>query len=321
MKEQNFDTGELKAELERSLGFALRSLTRLDGASAVNFRAVRDSDGFAFAVKCSPPESQQRFERLVEHLEALKGSKAVRRIFEDKCPATFRGWNLLCTAWCFGERIFPDRLADDQLDACLDEYLGFSAAMQNVKTFEAVQPLRKWREAALRKRSGLAGLIVRRLLLEMKPEECDYRPELLRVIHGDFHHGNFLFVDGRVAVYLDLEEFRQGYPADDLLRYFTCAAEHLRWYESGRRRGTLRAFARAVRRLPYSRHEWVVAINGRFVSKMLMHTWDKRRIGLWQAVNLAWRFGFYRAMRRIVDDNLGTISGREKNRRNGNEEA
>ena len=222
---------------------------------------------------------------------------------------------------CFGERIFPDRLADNQLDACLDEYLGFSAAMQNVKTFEAVQPLRKWREAALRKRSGLAGLIMRRLLLEMKPEECDYRPDLLRVIHGDFHHGNFLFVDGRVAVYLDLEEFRQGYPADDLLRYFTCAAEHLRWYEWGRRRGTLRAFARAVRRLPYSRHEWVVAINGRFVNKMLMHTWDKRRIGLWQAVNLAWRFGFYRAMRRIVDDNLGTISGREKNRRNGNEEA
>ena len=132
--------------------------------------------------------------------------------------------------------------------------------------------------------------------------------KVLRVIHGDFHHGNFLFVDGRVAGYMDLEEFRQGYPADDLLRYFTCAAEHLRWYEWGRKRRTLRAFARAVRRLPYSRHEWMVAVNGRFVSKTLKRAWSKGRIDLGLAVNLAWRSGFYRAMRRIVNDNFGIIS-------------
>ena len=308
MKEQNFETVELKAELERSLGFALRSLERLDGASAANFRAVRDSDGFTFAVKCSPPENQARFERLVEHLESLKDSKAVRRIFEAECPATFRGWSLLCTAWCFGERIFPDRLSDEQLDACLDAYVEFSAAMQNVKTFEDARPLRIWRKMAPRMGVGLAGVVMRRLLREVKPEECDYRPELLRVIHGDFHHGNFLFVDGRVAGYMDLEEFRQGYPADDLLRYFTCAAEHLRWYEWGRKRRTLRAFARAVKRLPYSRHEWMVAVNGRFISKTLKRAWGKRRIDLGLAVNLAWRSGFYRAMRRIVNDNFGIIS-------------
>lgn len=307
---QDFETGELKAELERSLGFALRSLERLDGASAVNFRAVRESDGFTFAVKCSPPENQARFGRLVEHLEALKGSKAVRRVFEAECPATFRGWSLLCTAWCLGERKFPDRLTDAQLDECLDAYVEFSAAMQKVKTFEDARPLRIWRKVALRMCSGLAGVVMRRLLREISPEDCDYRPGLLRVIHGDFHHGNFLFVDGRVAGYFDLEEFRQGYPADDILRYFTCAAEHLRWYEWRRKRGTLRAFARSVGRLPYSRHEWMTAINGRFISKTLKRAWGKGGIGLGLAVNLAWRSGFYRAMRRIVDDKFGIISGK-----------
>ena len=307
---QDFETGELKAELERSLGFALRSLERLDGASAVNFRAVRESDGFTFAVKCSPPENQARFGRLVEHLEALKGSKAVRRVFEAECPATFRGWSLLCTAWCLGERKFPDRLTDGQLDECLDAYVEFSAAMQKVKTFEDARPLRIWRKMALRMCSGLAGVVMSRLLREISPEDCDYRPGLLRVIHGDFHHGNFLFVDGRVAGYFDLEEFRQGYPADDILRYFTCAAEHLRWYEWRRKRGTLRAFARAVGRLPYSRHEWMTAINGRFISKTLKRAWGKGGIGLGLAVNLAWRSGFYRAMRRIVDDKFGIISGK-----------
>ena len=72
--------------------------------------------------------------------------------------------------------------------------------------------------------------------------------------------------------------------------------------------GAIRAVARAVRRLPYSRHEWMVAVNGRFISKTLKRAWGKRRIGLGLAVNLAWRSGFYRAMRRIVNDNFGIIS-------------
>ncbi len=310
MMKQNFETAELKAELERSLGFALRSLERLDGASAVNFKAERHSDGFAFAVKCSPPENQERFERLCEHLAALECSKAVRRVFEAECPATFRGWSLVCMTWCFGERIFPDRLSDEQLVACLDSYLEFSAAMQKVSTFEAAHPLGMWRKVALKMCVGFSGVVMRRLLLEIPPEDCEYRPELLRVTHGDFHHGNFLFVDGEVAGYLDLEEFRQGYPADDILRYMTCAAEHLRWYEWRRRRRTLRAFACAVRRLPYSRHEWMTAINGRFVTKTVKHAWEKRRIGLGLAVNLRWRSGFYRAMRRIVEDKFGIIYGK-----------
>ena len=37
---QDFETEELKDELERALGFRLRSLGRLDGARALNFKAV-----------------------------------------------------------------------------------------------------------------------------------------------------------------------------------------------------------------------------------------------------------------------------------------
>lgn len=48
---QTFETSELKAELERSLGFELKSLERLDGAAALNFKAVRASDGMTFAAR------------------------------------------------------------------------------------------------------------------------------------------------------------------------------------------------------------------------------------------------------------------------------
>lgn len=300
MRDQPFETSELKAELERGLGFALRSLERLDGASSLNFKAVRAADGMTFAVKCSLPQKRHHFDRLVEHLEELKGTKAVQRVFERECPPVFRGYNVLCTAWTFGVRIFPDRLTDGQVLAWLDDYAAFSAAMQKVKTFHPSRVIRLWREEALGKCRGLAGWIVRRLLSEMDPADCDYRPELLRVIHGDYHYGNFLFVDGKVDAYLDLEEFRLGYPADDILRNVVCAAEHLRWYAWGRRRRMLRVFALAVGRLPYSRHEWMMAINARFISKLHLRTRKVDRITFAQAVNLAWCAGFYRRMRGIV---------------------
>jgi len=302
---QDFGTQELKEALERSLGFALRPLERLGGAAAVNFKAVRDSDGLTFAVKCSPPSGQVLFDRLVEHLETLKGTKAVMRVFERECPSTFRGYNLLCTAWCFGERVFPDRMTDGQLDGFLEDYLAFSAAMQNVKTFESERPIPQWRQEALGKCRGLPGAIMRGLVAALRPDDCSYRPGLLRVIHGDLHHGNLLFAGGRVDRYLDLEEFRMGYPADDLVRYFVCAAEHLRWYAWRRRRRTLHAFAHAVRRLRYSRHEWMFAVNACFISKLHIQTGAAPRFTIWHALNLAWRARFYREMRSVVEGALG----------------
>ena len=301
---QPFETAELRAELEHSLGFALRSLERLDGASALNFKAVRASDGMTFAVKCSPPQRHELFNRLVEHLDVLKGSKAVRRLFEAECPKTFRGFNLLCTAWCFGVRIFPDRLTDEEFISCLDEYAAFSEAMQKSRTYLEARPIRRWRDEGLAKCRGVAGRILRPILMEMALDECDYRPDFLRVIHGDFHYGNFLFVDRKVDGYLDFEEFRLGYPADDLLRLFACATEHLRWYEYYRQRRMLHMFGLAVRHLSYSRHEWMMAINARFINKMFKRTRKVDRIGLGQALNLAWRYGFYRRMRQVVDSIL-----------------
>ena len=299
--EQGFETGELKSELERSLGFRLRSLVRLDGARALNFKAVRDSDGMKFAVKCSPPnERQMLFRHLLDHLEVTKGTKAARRLFEKECPPTFRGCNLVCMSWCDGVRMFPDELTGEQLAVFLDDYRDFSDAMQKTGLFLPHDPSAEWRRQALAKCGGPGGWIARRVLEEIPEEELVYRKDLLRIVHGDFHHGNFLFVDGRVSGYLDLEEFRQGYPADDLLRYFCCAVEHLRWYETWRKCRILRQFARAVALLPYSRHEWLVAINARFMNRVFMRTGTRRAIGLIPALHLAYRARFYRKLRRTV---------------------
>ena len=297
---QDFGTDELKAELERSLGFRLGSLVRLDGASALNFRAERESDGLVFAVKCSPKFRQVMFDHLIAHLRETEGTKAVKRLFAAECPATFRGYNLICLSWCAGERKVPDELTEPQLIALLDDYLAFSAAMQKATGIVPHDPMLVWREAALANCRGIAGRGLRRLIeRELQVEGVTYRKELLKTVHGDFHHGNFLFVDGRVNGFFDLEEFCEGYPTDDLVRYFVCAAEHLKGFGVFRLGRILDRFAAAVRHLPYSREEWEVAVYCLLLRKMYMKVKDGP-VGFARAVNLLFRARLYRRMKGIV---------------------
>jgi len=298
--EQPFATGELKDELERKLGFRLRELTRLDGASALNFKAVRESDGLAFAVKCSPPERQTMFEHLVRHLAEMAGTKATRRLFGRECPPVFRGFNVICLSWCDGVRLFPDALTSAQFHAFLDDYQAFSSAMQKATLIVPPDPIDRWRREALDACRGFRARWLRRFIeRELPMEATAYRPGRLRVIHGDFHHGNFLFVDGRVSGFFDLEEFCGGYPADDIVRYLVCAAEHLKWYEQGRKARMLERFKAAVEHLPYPADDWVTAINGLLVRKIFRKV-RPDGAGLLQSVNLLFRARFYRALKRIA---------------------
>lgn len=297
---QSFETTELKAELERGLGFALGELMRLDGASSLNYRAVRASDGLTFAVKCSPPERQELFDRLVRHLDDVKGTKAVKRLFAETCPAKFRGCNVICLSWCPGERRFPDQLTDNQFAAFLDDYLAFSSAMQKSTDIAPLDPVLDWRQKTLDQCTGVWGGVLRRLIeRELPAEGVTYDPKRLKVIHGDFHHGNFLFVDGKVAGFFDLEEFCAGYPADDIVRYFVCAAEHLRWYQLGRLRRTYRLFAQAVRQLPWPKDEWRTAVNALLVRKLYFKV-DGEGVGFARLVNLLFRARLYRHLRSLV---------------------
>ena len=297
---QDFTTEELKGELERGLGFRLRSLTRLDGASALNFKAVRETDGLAFAVKCIPPRRRDMYEHLVRHLDETKGTKAVSRIFAETCPATFRSYHLVCLTWCEGRRMFPDQLTESQFVAFVDEYQRFSEVMQTSTLIVQADPIDKWRTAVMEQCRGFWGRFLRRFAdRELPKDETAYCSDRLRVIHGDFHHGNFLFADGRLSGFFDLEEFCYGYPADDIVRYFVCAAEHLKWYELGRLRLILQRFERAVCRLPYPTDEWLTAIDGLLVRKIYKKT-RNAHVMPWQVLNLLFRARFYLRLKRAV---------------------
>lgn len=297
---QPFKTEDLKAELERALDFPLRSLVRLDGASALNFKAVREEDGLTFLVKCIPPERRAFCRHLVANLEVLRDVKVPKRLFVDKSVRPFRSYEIICLSWCEGRRRYPDQLTESQLKSLLDDYLNLSRAFQGLPAINAADRLMDFRQLAVRGCTGLFGGVIQRLIGRIVPaESVIYKSELLRVIHGDFHHGNFLFVDGRVTGFFDLEELSWGYCAEDIVRYFVCAAEHVPWFACRRRRRILRRFALAVRYLDYSRDEWVLAINGLLIRKFAKKICGGR-LGPLRTVNLLYRAIFYVRLKREI---------------------
>ena len=302
---QDFKTEELRSFLEKGFGWRLRSLDRLPGHTwSLNFRAERESDGFVFLVKCSPSGrgalADSRWRALTCHAEELSGAKATQRLFKDG-PSTFGKCNLLYLSWCAGVRRFPDQLSPREFAAFVDDYLDFSRALQKTTQVLPCDDLTRLRTSvlvALRK-SRTVSWFGDLLECDMPTDDVTYRRELVRVTHGDLHHGNLHFVGNRVSGFFDLEELRSGYPTQDIVRYIVCAGEHLRGLSFWRRLRTLRRFEQTVLRLPYSAHEWNLAIDAYFLWKAQGRI-RNGRIGFFTALNLRYRYAFYRRLRRVA---------------------
>ena len=296
--EQDFRIEDLKSFLERGLGWGLSSLSPVRGhvTWSLNYKAVRATDDLPFLVKLTPDtgeEFQRRFDNLTKHLSVLSGSKAEQQLFPDG-PSAYGHYRIRFLSWCPGVRIQPDRLSPAELAQFAEDYLQFSDAMSKTSVMlpemDGASLVREVKAGC----RGFWGRLIRRTIeREMPMADVVHRPELLRPIHGDFHYGNFHFENGRVSGFFDLEDIRKGYPTEDVVRYFVCTAEHLRWYALHRHVALLRAFRRMVGLLPYSAHEWKVAVNLYFLHKA------RRRVGRgWTKQASLWaRNFFYRKLK------------------------
>lgn len=302
MYKQTFKTEALKAELERGLGFELKSLVRIRGGGAINFKAERASDGLSFLVKCYPPERYRDRDVLVANLEAVKGEKVPYRLFEETDGALFLRHRILCLSWMQGEFIHMSRLTNEQWKTLLKDYTFLSERMQTAKPMGELRPLRDWRTRALLACRGLSGLFVRPALEAMREDELEFRSERLRVIHGDFHLGNLLFEDGTVKCFMDLEAFRMGYPSEDILRYCMNSARKLKCMQRQERERVLSLFRTAVRQLPYAAQEWRTAINALSLMRFRSKSKGFKRMGIKGAFELRSHLRLDDLFRQQVDE-------------------
>lgn len=299
MKKLEFEIEDLKTSLEKALGFGLKSLTRVGGGGAANFKAERGSDGLTFLVKCFPPDEREEFEYVAANLKAMEGAKVPERVFADECPDVFNGYFLLCQSWKPGEFINLATLTDGQWKAFVDDYLDLSRSMQSVVPRGGVRPLREWRDAALAMCRGLVGRLLLPVLEAMDDDDLEFRPELRKVIHGDFHRGNILFSEDRSACFIDLESCRIGYSAEDIA--VCCLNAYDVVSDNGCADRMLALFGLAVRRLPYSEHEWRTAFNSLFLNRLYRMTGGFRRLGLSQGLKMRGISKVYESFRRRVD--------------------
>lgn len=270
-------------------------LTPLKGcAHSINFKAM--SGGMTFAAKAVPARAS--LDRLLAHTAPREGSLAATRLFGGKV-LTFGRWKLLALRWIEGGRRSPDDLAPGEIDSFMSAY---SAFLGELRDDGFVLPVR---DAATLKRvlverlkeMGLKSWV--RELRLVSDHSLVLDPARIRVIHGDLHYENFRFSGGKVSGFLDVEEFRFGTPAEDLVRYTLCSAERRAWLTPRARRRLLAAFAEFVRRMPLSQNEWLFAIDSYLLRKL-----DKRTRGgkppLFRLIGMTGRFGLYRELREVV---------------------
>ena len=195
----------------------------------------------------------------------------------------------------------PDALSPEEERALVRSYGELSAAMQ---CSSAVLPDRD--SVAIRRETmpllaGVACRPLRRFVEREIPESAlSYDRSRLRVIHGDFHHGNIHFRDGRVTGIFDFESFRLGYAAEDWLRYVVCGAEHLHWFDMAGRRRLLALFGRL---LPLARaDEWRSAAGALLIRKIWRRFSLHRGPRAWFVLNMMFRLGFYRRLFSMIDE-------------------
>lgn len=288
-------------ELERSLGFRIVMFTRISGGGAMNFKAVRESDGLPFLVKCFVPDRQASYARLVANLKTMRGEKVPVRLFEDTCPATFAGCFLLCLSWCLGEPSGPQLLSSAEWSAFLREYQTFADRMQFSTAVNVVDlSLAKWRKLAFDLCRGLAGRILRPALDSMIDVDLSFDQSIFSIVHGDFHSGNVLFKNSAVASFIDLENFAYGFGPTDIARYCYISAQRLARSDKRGLRLILERFAQAIFELPYSALEWRLFSNELALSIVRHRTKNFRRLGICSALKTVAALRFFDSFRRQI---------------------
>lgn len=295
---RDFTLEALRAALESGYGVTVAHLKQLGGyAHSINFK-VRTAKHGSFAAKCFPADSVNMFARLLSHTESVNATDAAVRVFGGKI-LDFGSWKVMALKWIRGRRCFPDRLTDAGRKNFLAAHMAFLAGLSDDGQILPIRDgLALKHELLARLKGGNAPELVRELKL-MSDATLTLPAEKVRIIHGDLHWENFRVDGDRVTGFLDIEELRFGTPAEDLVRYVICRAEHLRWYAIGGYRRLRRVFRDFVRESSFTRREWLFAIDGYLLRKLAKKVrgpklpWTLRR-------NLAFRLNFYRSLREIV---------------------
>ncbi len=295
-RKHDFDRARVVAEMESGWGIGIESCEPLNGhAHSLNYK-VTLRDGRTFAAKMVPSSRANSLARLVSHKRMASRADTTTLLFDGKI-LHFGNWDVIATRWIDGIYIKPENLPEDKAKALLEAHAQFLRALSDDGCILPARDLAAMKNAVLEraKKSAARAVIGELETMDTSP----LPPENLKIIHGDMHYENFRFrKDGSIG-FLDIEELRLGTPAEDIVRYILTSAERLGPLAFLMRRKLIKTFSLFVAASPYSRAEWIFAINS-FILKKLAKKTQKRGLSHWDAANLAFRMKFYARLRECV---------------------
>ena len=176
----------------------------------------------------------------------------------------FDGFAVLCLEWKDVRTVNAEDMSDTQLEGFLAGCRRLSEVLANYRGL-VVEPSE---DAPEMQYSALAGYASRhrlwgRLLvplLDIPEHERVYRGHALTVIHGDLQPKNYGFDGDRLAAIFDTDDLTRGLPCEDAAYAFTERARRSELSECARRR-LLDNFRKMVAESPWSKDEWLIAVN------------------------------------------------------------
>ena len=297
-RNRGFRLSSLAARVEDAFGVKVAGLKGLPGRShSLNYR-VSTADGAAYSVKLTPSRHGEKWSRLLAHARSVQCPLAAGLAF-PAADVAFEGFQILCFQWKDGRSRAFDKLSEEELSGLLAAHRAFLAGLSDDGHVLPAYDLAAARAGLLERVAGGTANGIRRELESLDPATFRRVPERTRVIHGDLNPANVLFRDGKVSGVLDVEELRFGVPAEDLVRFVVCGAEHLKFYQFGRLRRFVRRFEALVRAAGVPAEDWLLAINAALLRKLQRHVRGPR-VPLLTRVRLQFRFRFYRSLRGVV---------------------
>jgi len=293
-----FPMQDFARALEDGFGISVKSVSALPGMShSLNFK-VTDAAGSTCVFKCVHGDGGDALKRVFAHARSI-GSECVPKLLFDGKTVDFGGYRVFAITWMYGERKMADRLSHGEIASLVERSGELLGALRDDGFVLPARDLVSVRGELLARLDQKSHGELYEEIEAINAVSLVRDPARTCIIHGDLNPGNVRFSRGRVSGFLDIEELRLGYRAEDLVRFAICSAEHVKWYEFWRTAGVRRAFAEMVRIAGIPADEWLLAINGYLLWKL-----KRKVLGSTLApalrMRMKWRIRLYRDMRMIV---------------------
>ena len=256
----NVDVERLAAALAGRLGQSELKLAPIGVACAWPVFRAQAADGAPLFVKLADPA---RARQTRAFLTSVPAAPFLPQVILSE-PLEFDGHDVLVLEWKEAKCVNAEDMSDAQFASFVDGCRRLSSVLFAYRgelrpVGEDDPELQHAQLAAYAERHPLVGRLLRPLL-DVPEARRTYGSRARATIHGDFQPKNYGFDGERFAAVFDFDALTTGLACEDAAYAFTERARRAELSAEKRRRLT-ELFLRFVGSSPWSKDEWLVAVN------------------------------------------------------------